>query len=50
MRRLTSAIIGCALVSLAASGVHAQSFDSPKVQELYAAAKKEGQDKEDDQQ
>jgi iron(III) transport system substrate-binding protein len=43
MRRVTSAIITCALVSLAATGVHAQSLDSPKVQELYAAAKKDGQ-------
>src|SRR5207247_3452470 len=43
MRRLTSAIVTCALVSLAAGSVRAQSLDSPKVQELYAAAKKEGQ-------
>src|SRR5215813_2393866 len=43
MRRVTSAIIGCALVSLVPCAVHAQSFNSPKIQELYAAAKKEGQ-------
>src|SRR5215510_6840148 len=42
MRRLTSAIVTCAFVWLA-TDASAQSLDSPKVQELYAAAKKEGQ-------
>src|SRR5262245_65514504 len=42
MRRFTSAILTCALVAFAADA-RAQSLDSPKVHELYAAAKKEGQ-------
>src|SRR3954453_16728173 len=47
MRRLMSALTICALALLAATAgpntVRAQSLDAPKVQELYAAAKKEGQ-------
>src|SRR6516165_5846420 len=47
MRRLAPAIPICALASFMTVAVpacaRAQSLDSPKVQELYAAAKKEGQ-------
>ena len=47
MRRLAPAIPICALASFMTVAVpacaRAQSLDSPKVQELYAAAKKDGQ-------
>jgi hypothetical protein len=44
MRRLASAIMICALAAPAAAvwpgGLRAQSLDSPKVKELYAAERK----------